>query len=237
MPSYYPIMLDVRGRPAVVVGGDAVAAEKAAALATRGAHVTAVAPAFGAGLRALAARPDLRVALREKVYEAADLDGAFVVVAATTHDPALSEAIWAETRRRGQLVNIVDVPARCAFIVPSILRRGQLTIAVSTEGASPSIAKRIRQRLEALFPPAFGPYLRLATAARVHLRAAGVGYARRDDFFGDYLASDALDRLEAGDAAGAAATTARLLEAYGASAPAAGLEAALGEEEAAHADV
>src|SRR5260221_2854409 len=140
MPSYYPIMLDVRGRLAVVVGGDAVAAEKAAALSACGARVTVVAPAFCDELRALAARPDLPIALREKAYAPGDLDGAFVVVAATTRDPALTEAIWAETQRRGQLVNIVDVPARCSFIMPSILRRGHLTIAVSTKGASPSIA-------------------------------------------------------------------------------------------------
>ncbi len=237
MPSYYPIMLDVRGRLAVVVGGDAVAAEKAAALSACGARVTAVAPAFCDELRALAARLDLPIALREKAYAPGDLDGAFMAVAATTRDPALTEAIWAETQRRGQLVNIVDVPARCSFIMPSILRRGQLTIAVSTEGASPSIAKRIRQRLEALFPPTFGPYLRLAATARAHLRAAGVGYARRDTFFGDYLVSDALGQLEVGDRAGAAATTARLLRDYGVDAPPAALEAALAEEEAvAHGD-
>lgn len=209
MPSYYPIMLDVRGRPATVVGGDGVAAEKAQALAAAGARVTALAPEFSPELQALAERE--RITLRRKAYEPGDLAGAFVVVAAVTHDPALVEAIWAETQERGQLVNIVDVPARCSFILPSILRRGQLTIAVSTEGASPSLAKRIRQRLEGLFPPAYGPYLRLAAAARARLRSSGVPYARRDDFFGALDTSDALSRLEAGDSRGAAATTAALL--------------------------
>ena len=113
------------------------------------------------------------------------------------------------------MVNIVDVPARCTFIVPSILRRDQLTIAVSTEGASPGLAKRIRQHLESLFPAAYGPYLRLAAAARARLRASGVSYKRRDAFFGDFFASDVLAQLAAGDEAAAQATTAELLRRHG----------------------
>jgi precorrin-2 dehydrogenase / sirohydrochlorin ferrochelatase len=214
MPSYYPIMLDVHGRVAVVVGGDVLAAEKAAALADCGARVTVVAPAVSDAVLALAARADWGVTLRVKTFELAELDGAFVVVAATTDEPALTELIWAETQRRGQLLNVVDVPARCTYILPSVLRRDQLTIAVSTEGASPSLAKRIRQRLEALFPGAYGPFLRLAASARDRLRAAGVHYAQRDAFFGDYLASNALERLEAGDEAAAVATVERLLDAH-----------------------
>lgn len=222
MPNYYPIMLDVRGRSAIVVGGDSIAAEKASALVASGAHVTALAPAFCAELQALADHGG--VTLHRKEYAPGDLAGAFVVVAAATHDQALAEAIWVETRERGQLVNIVDVPARCSFILPSILRRGQLTIAVSTEGASPSLAKRIRQRLEALFPPAYDVYLRLAVAARERLRGAGVSYDRRDAFFGQFDASDTLRRLERRDIGGAAATTAALLRDYDVSVAPATLE-------------
>lgn len=225
MPTYYPIMLDVRSRLATVVGGDRVAAEKVQALAAAGARVTALAPEFSPEMQALAERE--RITLRRKAYAPGDLAGAFVVVAAVTHDPALVEAIWAETQERGQLVNIVDVPARCSFILPSILRRGQLTIAVSTEGASPSLAKRIRQRLEGLFPPAYGPYLRLAAAARARLRANGVPYARRDDFFGALDTSDVLRRLEAGDSRGAAAITTALLRDFDVDSSPAALEEAI----------
>lgn len=219
MPNYYPIMLDVRERPAIVVGGDEVAAEKATALAACGAHVTVQSAHFCDELRAMAERG--QVSLRPKTYAPGDLAGAFIVVAAVTHEPELVEAIWAETRERGQLINIVDVPARCAFIIPSILRRDQLTIAVSTEGSNPGLAKRIRQRLESLFPPAYGAYLRLGTAARARLREAGVSYRRRDHFFGDYWTSDALDRLAEDDVQGAADTTASLLDRYGVEVPAA----------------
>lgn len=211
MPQYYPIMLDVRQRSALVIGGNRVAAEKATALAACGASVTAIHPDFCEELLALA--QSQQVTLRYKSYEAGDMAGAFVVVA-VSDDHQRSEAIWAEARERGQLINIVDVPARCSFIVPSILRRGQLTIAVSTEGASPSLAKRIRQRLEPLFPTAYGAYLRLAAAARAQMRRHGLPYAQCDAFFGDFFDSRILDLLaEEGEAAALTATT-ELLRAY-----------------------
>lgn len=81
------------------------------------------------------------------------------------------------------------------------------------------LAKRIRQRLETLFPPAYEPYLRLAAAARAHLRAGGVSYRRRDRFFGDFFASDVLARLAEGDEQGATTATGALLRRYGVEAP------------------
>src|SRR6266566_1818197 len=183
MPNYYPLMLDVRGRRAIVLGGDRVAAEKAAALSASGAHVSVLHQEFCTELLALAEQQ--QVTLWRKAYAPGDLAGAFVVIAAT-NDPQLISAIWTETQERGQLVNIVDVPEYCSFILPSILRREPLTIAVSTEGASPSLAKRIRHDLEEIFPPAYGTYLRLAALARTYLRQHGVSYDLRDDFFNDF---------------------------------------------------
>jgi len=204
-------MLDVRQRPALVIGGNRIAAEKATVLAACGAAVTVMHPDFCEELLALARRQ--QVTLRYKSYEAGDLAGAFVVVA-VSDDEQRSEAIWAEAQERGQLVNIVDVPARCSFIVPSILRREQLTIAVSTAGASPSLAKRIRQRLEPLFPTAYGAYLRLAAAARGHLRRQSLTYAQRDAFFGDFFESDILDLLTEQNNTAALVATTELLRAY-----------------------
>lgn len=204
-------MLDIRGRHAIVVGGDRIAAEKATALVASGAQVTILSPDLGGEVLAL--HEQQRVTLRQKAYEPGDLTGAFVVVA-VTNDQQLIDAIWTETQERGQLVNIVDVPARCSFIIPSILRRDQLTIAVSTEGASPSLAKRIRQRLEQLFPPAYGTYLRLAAIARTHMRKQGLPYDRRDDFFGDYYTSDILSHLEKGNETAAITLASDLLKRY-----------------------
>ncbi len=229
MPNYYPVMLDVRGRLAIVVGGDRVAAEKAAGLAASGADVRVISPQFCDEL--LAQAEHKRVTLRHKAYEPGDLAEAFVVIAAT-NDPQLVQAIWTETQERGQLVNIVDIPAYCSFILPSILRREPLTIAVSTEGASPSLAKRIRQDLEEIFPPAYGTYLRLAALARTYLRQHGVSYDRRDDFFNDFHTSSVLASLVEEDIPRAAAITASLLQRYGIDVPAHMLAADLEEEHA-----
>lgn len=212
MPKYYPVMLDVRARPVIVVGGDRIAAEKAAALVASGAQVSVLSPEFGAEMLALAERGD--VTLRARSYEPGDLAGAFVVVAATT-DPQLIESIWQETQRSGQPVNIVDVPRYCTFILPSVLRRGKLTVAVSTEGASPSLAKRIRRQLEESFPPAYEDYIDLAAQARVHLRQQGIAYNTRDEFFRDFMAAPILDALSAGERARALALTVELLRVYG----------------------
>ncbi|MBV9613926.1 MAG: bifunctional precorrin-2 dehydrogenase/sirohydrochlorin ferrochelatase [Ktedonobacteraceae bacterium] len=206
-------MLDIRNRPAIVVGGDRIAAEKAAALSACGAHVTVMNVEFCSELREMAERQE--ITLHEKAYEPGDLAGAFVVVATATHDPQLAEAIWNETQQRGQLVNIVDVPARCSFILPSILRRGQLTISVSTEGASPSLSKRIRQRLEGLFPAAYDTYMQIAVVARTYLRQQGISYDQRDEFFGEFFSSDILTLLAEDNLFQALALTAELLQRYG----------------------
>ena len=122
MPNYYPLMLDVRGRRAIVIGGDRVAAEKATALSASGAHVSMLSQEFCTELLAMAEQK--QVTLWHKAYAPGDLAGAFVVIAAT-NDPQLIQAIWSETQERGQLVNIVDVPEYCSFILPSVLRQNE----------------------------------------------------------------------------------------------------------------
>jgi precorrin-2 dehydrogenase / sirohydrochlorin ferrochelatase len=98
--------------------------------------------------------------------------------------------------------------------VPSVLRRDQLTIAVSTEGSSPGLAKRIRQQLEKFFPPAYGTYLRIAATVRTYLRKNGLSYARRDEFFGDFYNSEILNHLVKGEKEEALAETQTLLKRY-----------------------
>ena len=227
MPNYYPVMLDIRGRLAIVVGGDRVAAEKAAGLSASGAQVRVISREFCDEL--LRQGEHGQVSLQRKAYEPGDLAGAFVVIAAT-NDPQLVQTIWNETQERGQLLNIVDVPQYCSFILPSILRREQLTIAVSTEGASPSLAKRIRHSLEERFPAEYGLYLRLASLARTHLRNNGVPYDRRDDFFKDYYASDVLYTLSEGNTTEAIALIAALLRNYGIDIAASTLETEMKQE-------
>lgn len=207
--NYYPVMLDVRNQPAIIIGGDRVAAEKAANLSAAGAQVTVISQSFCDELLDLECNQI--VTLRYKAYEHGDLTGAFVVVAATTHNPELTEAIWNEAQEHQQLINIVDVPHRCNFILPSILRRGHLTISVSTEGTSPGLAKRIRQYLEDLFPSAYTAYFQLAAIARAYTKRYGLSYQERDIFFGEFFNSDILEFLIDGNQIAALDTMVQLL--------------------------
>jgi precorrin-2 dehydrogenase/sirohydrochlorin ferrochelatase len=204
-------MLDIRERRVLVLGGERIAAEKAGALFTSGAKVTVQWTNFCPELLAMAERNE--VSLLSKAYEPGDLTDAFVVVAAI-NEPALVKQIWQEAQEHNQLLNVVDVPAYCNYIVPSILRRGQFTVAVSTEGASPSLAKRIRQQLEAQFPPTYATYMQLAAVVRAYMRNAGLSYDTRDTFFGDFFTSDILKLLTEGEETLALALTVELLRRY-----------------------
>ncbi len=210
--NYYPVMLDVRDRHAIVIGGDRIAAEKAANLSAAGAQVTVISQSFCNELLDL--ERSHAVTLRHKAYEHGDLAGAFVVVAVTTYNPELTEAIWNEAQEHQQLINIVDVPHRCNFILPSILRRGHLTISVSTEGTSPGLAKRIRQYLEDLFPSAYTTYFQLAAIARAYIKRHGLSYQERDIFFGEFFNSDILKFLIDGNQIAALDTMVQLLQKY-----------------------
>lgn len=163
----YPIVLDLTGRRAVVVGGGRVALRKARALAEAGARVTAVAPAFLPDFA-----EDDRIERREAAYAAGHLEGAAVVIAATD-DAAVNRRVADDARAAGVLVNVVDVPQQCDFIVPAQVRRGDLVVAVTTGGAAPSLSRRLRQRLEAEFGPEWEAYLDELRAVRERVMAEG----------------------------------------------------------------
>lgn len=143
---HYPAFLDLRGRRALVVGGGAIAAHKARALARCGAEVVVVAPRLSRGARAWA-----EVSIRRE-FLPRDLEGAHLVVSAAD-DEAVNRRVAFLCRRRGIWANIVDRPALCGFIAPAVFRRGALCLAVSTGGASPALAKRLRRRLESFITP------------------------------------------------------------------------------------
>lgn len=136
----YPVVLDLRGRTALVVGAGPVAARKVAGLAAAGAAVRVVAPAVGADLDESAVSE-----LRRRRYEPADLDGVSLVVTATG-DAHIDARVAADATAAGLWVNAADQPAECSFILPAVARHGPLTIAVSTDGSSPALARRLRDR-------------------------------------------------------------------------------------------
>ena len=153
MSEVYPVNLDVRGKTCLVVGGGEVARRKVRALLDARADVVVVAPDVHPKLRA-----DDRVEVRERAFRDTDLHGAFVVIVATD-DPDTNRTVARDALDFGCLVNVVDCPALSNFTVPATLRRGKLTVAVSTGGASPSMSRRIRERLEGLFGPEYADFI------------------------------------------------------------------------------
>lgn len=170
---YFPINLDVSGRKALVVGGGPVARRKAKGLLACGALVTAVSPAFCPGFLRLAG---VRRVTRR--YRKGDLRGARLVVCATD-SPEVNRLVGKHASSAGIPVNVVDQPALCTFIVPAVMKRGGLTIAVSTGGGSPSLSRRIRERLQKEIGPAFGRQLALLREMRPRVKAAGLDPAAR----------------------------------------------------------
>ena len=144
MTTFYPVFLNLNGRRCVVVGGGQIAEGKVLKLLDSGAKITVISPDATQGLRNAADRGDVELKLRK--YQAGDLEGAFLVIAATNDRP-VNQEIFEEAESLGVLLNAVDDPARCSFIAPSIVERGPVTLAISTGGASPALARKLRETL------------------------------------------------------------------------------------------
>ena len=167
----YPVVLDLTGRPCLVVGGGAIALRKVSALVEAGARVTVVSPSLTPALLRLAAEAPLRWQPRE--YAQGDAAG-FTLVMVATDDRAVNAAVAAECRERGIWVNCADDPARCDFVLPSVLHRGAVTVAVSTGGRSPTMARLVREELDALLPRDVAPLTEVIADVRRSLREDGV---------------------------------------------------------------
>ncbi|MBI4611497.1 MAG: bifunctional precorrin-2 dehydrogenase/sirohydrochlorin ferrochelatase [Candidatus Rokubacteria bacterium] len=165
--GYYPIFLELAGRSCLVVGGGAVAERKVEGLLAVGASVTVVAPALAPRLGELAREGRVRHVARE--YRRGDLAGHQLVFVATD-DGEANGSVAREGRERGVWVNAADDPAHCDFILPSVLRRGDLVVAVATGGASPALARVIREELEAYFTEEYTVLAQVAAEVRRELR-------------------------------------------------------------------
>ena len=146
--NLFPIFLKLEGRRCLVVGAGAVGTQKIAGLLEAGADVVAVDPSPSVSFRENFAA---RVAWQERNYVGSDLDGAYLVIVATS-DEALNRQIYEEAQGRGILANVVDVPPLCDFYYPAVVRRGSLIVAVSSEGESPHLAQRVRDEINEALP-------------------------------------------------------------------------------------
>jgi len=183
----YPIVLNLSGRRVVVVGGGEVALRKARALADAGARVRVVAPKLAPGFA-----EDGRFECVAAGYEKQRLEGARVAVAATD-DEAINRRIAEDARSAGVLVNVVDRPELCDFIVPAQVRRGDLVVAVSTGGAAPALAKRLRERLEKEFGPEYAVLLEALREVRDDLKKRKVSPETRRRVFERLAEDDIVD--------------------------------------------
>src|SRR5713226_4314035 len=165
----FPMFLKLSARPCLVVGAGAVAESKIASLLEAGGHVRVVAPEATAQVRSWS--QSNAIEWRQRAFEPGDLDGMFLVLAATS-STELHERIFAEATRRGMLCNIVDVPALCDFYYPSVVQRGPLQIAISTAGLSPALAQRLSKQLEEQFGPEYEEWLMQLGKAREKLHSA-----------------------------------------------------------------
>lgn len=207
---FYPMFVDVEGRRALVVGGGPVATEKVEKLLDHGAAIRLVSPEVTPELQRLI--DDGRIhEFHRRPYEPGDLDACFMVIAATNLD-AVNRMVWQDAEAMNLLCNVVDVPPMCNFIVPSIVRRGELALAVSTGGASPVVARHIRLQLEEQYGAEWEALVALLRELREELKVRYLDMPSRSDAVERLLETDVVQRLADGDHDGALALARRVLE-------------------------
>jgi len=191
--SYYPIVLKLEGRPCLVVGGGVVAERKAVSLLEAGARVRVVAPRFTPRLEALGREGVVELVPRE--YQGQDLQGVALVISAASRREVNAQ-VAQEAGERGLLVNVVDSPQECSFIVPSVVRRGGLILAISTSGLSPALARHLREKLEEEFGEEFLRRYDEALELAAQMEMISTSYLQRRFRIGYNTAARIIEKME-----------------------------------------
>lgn len=177
MTKYYPIFLNLENKEVVVIGGGKVAERKIYTLLECGARVKVISPEVTPRLKDLAEKKE--ILWENRPYQKGDLEGAYLVIAAT-NDPETQKAVFSEAEEKKIPCNVVDKPEYCSFIVPSTIKRGDLTIAISTGGASPAVARRIRENLEEYFGKEYEFYLILMKKIREEILKSNLSQEEKE---------------------------------------------------------
>jgi precorrin-2 dehydrogenase/sirohydrochlorin ferrochelatase len=193
---YYPVYLDIRNRRCLVVGGGSVGTRKVMTLLECGAVVTVVSPLVSPKLLELAEAGSIE--WKKGTYRRSDLEGVFLVIGATDKQE-LNRQIYTDAEPLNKLCNIVDRPEDCNFILPSVVNRGDLVIAVSTSGKSPAFAKKLRKDLEKQFGEEYAEFLRLMGAIRKKLLRKGHDPEAHRDLFASLINKDLLELIRKRD--------------------------------------
>lgn len=192
----YPLFLKLRGKSVLVVGAGVVAAAKLRGLQRSEARVTVVALRANPEVQGLASRGEIELALRG--FAPDDVSGRALVIAAT-NDRAVNARIRQSCAERGVLINAVDDPDNCDFFVPAVVDRGQVQVAISTQGASPGLARVLREEIERVLHPTIGRYAELMASARAAIRGMTPDAEARRAANEAVLHSKARSLLEQGD--------------------------------------
>lgn len=208
MNTYYPVYIQLRDQPCVVIGGGKIAEGKVEGLLAVQAEVTVISPELTPHLRILA--DEKQITYIARAYQPGDLTGAFMVICATDQ-PEINHQVWQEATANRQLVNVVDDTPRCNFIAPSILRKGDLTIAISTSGKAPALAVRLKERLQRELGPEYARFLELAGELRDPLARHVPDFEARKALWYELVDSEILDVLALGDETAAREIIARIV--------------------------
>ena len=195
--NLFPAFIKLSGRSCLVVGAGAIAEAKITSLLEADARVTVVAPEATQAARELGVSGQITWVPR--VFQPDDLDGIFLVVAATSSNE-VNRAVYLEAQSRGILCNSVDDPPNCDFYFPAVVRRGALQIAISTSGESPALAQRLRQELEEGLDESFGEWVQLIGAARREIRASLPQSGERKQLLHSLASGDSHEKWKAANA-------------------------------------
>jgi len=198
--TYYPILIKLDGRLCLVVGGGKVAGRKASSLIKAGAAVRIVSPEISGEVKTLAEAG--KVEWVKDKFSPRHLDGAFLAIASTDNEQ-VNHVVCDEAMARDILVNVVDKPDLCTFIVPSVTRRGDLIITFSTSGKSPAVSKMLRKKMEIEFGEEWAVFLNIMGEARSRAMNSVDDKKQREKIFNRLAGSDMLERIKRGDIEGA----------------------------------
>ena len=197
---FYPIYLSLKNKRVVVIGGGDVAQRKVESLLGTGAYITIISPEVTPRLESLAEANQIQI--QRRAYAHGDCNGAMLVFSATD-DAHVSTAVFREATKAGALVNTADQPALCDFIMPAVVRRGDIAIAISTSGKSPGLAARLRRKIAKVVGPEYAKFAELLSQARDEIRQTFLDVDERKAVHNRILDSDIMDRLKRNDSAGA----------------------------------
>ncbi|MDP2942763.1 MAG: bifunctional precorrin-2 dehydrogenase/sirohydrochlorin ferrochelatase [Candidatus Omnitrophota bacterium] len=191
--NYYPVNLNLENKRCLVAGAGRVAERKVRRLLECGAQVLVVSPEITPFLKTLAEKR--KIIFKKRRVNLTDLNGVYLAISATG-DRKINSLISSYCHRKGILVNVVDSPKECNFILPSVARRGSLTIAVSTDGMSPALSKKIRRDLEQRFGAEYAKLLRLMAKLRPEVFRKIKNSKARKAFFQKVIQADILNLLK-----------------------------------------